>query len=169
MPLYYLRGPFNLSQGKVTLISLGSSILCIILLPLTGYFAAKYKKIPWLNVSAWCVIPFSLLFYKFLIDGSFFLSLITNVIMVFLFSIQASILPSLLARLFPVHVRYTGIAFSFNICDSILWTIITRFCFLLISYNSPSFVLFIPISAVIFLITFKWFKEKKKPIAKHFI
>lgn len=169
MPLYYLRAPFNFTQGKITLMSLSSSILCIILLPLIGFFSSKYKKFPWLNVSAWSVIPLSLLLYKFLLAGDFLFSIIINTIMVFLFSIQASILPSLLARLFPVHVRYTGIAFSFNICDGILWTIITSTCFWFISYNNPAFVLYIPISAIIFLITFKWFKTQKKTIGRFFI
>lgn len=169
MPLYYLRAPFNFTQKIVTLISLGSSILCIAFLPLIGYFSSKYKYFPWLNISAWSVIPLSIFLYKSLLNGNFLLSLIINVVMVFLFSIQASILPSLLARLFPVHVRYTGLAFSFNICDGILWTIITSTCFWLISYNNPSFVLFIPISAMIFLTTFKRFQKKKKTIAKHFL
>lgn len=169
MPLYYLRAPFNVTQEKVFLISLVSSFLCVTFLPLIGYFSSKYKNLPWLSVSAWSIIPLSIFLYKSLVIGDLLISLMINIAMIFLFSIQASILPSLLARLFPVHVRYTGIAFSFNICDGVLWTVITSACFWLISYNNPIFVVFTPISAAIFLVTFKWFKSTEKTISKDFL
>jgi MHS family proline/betaine transporter-like MFS transporter len=153
IPLYYLGEPFNFTQEKIVFISFGFSALCIIFLPLIGYFSSKYANFPWLKVSAWAVIFLSFFLYKSLLKGSFLTSLLINIAMIFLFSIQASILPSILAGLFPVHVRYTGVAFSFNICDGVLWTAISSTCFLSMSNNNPAFVFFLPIAAGIFLIT----------------
>lgn len=169
MPLYYSRVPFNFTQREITFISLGFYALCILFLPTIGYLSSKYKNFPWLKSSAWIVIPLSLFLYKFLLEGNFLICLIINILMLFLFSIHASILPSLLASLFPVQVRYTGIAFSFNISDGILWTIITSICFWFISNSNPSFVFLIPITSGAFLITLKYFKIKIPKIAKQFI
>lgn len=160
MPLYYAQEPFNLSPEQTILLTLVMTGLGIVLLPLIGYISGKYMKFPWLKTSAWGVFVLSFFLYKELVDAHLWSSLLLNLGMVIFLSIQAAILPSILAQLFPVNVRYTGIAFSFNICDGILWTIMTSVCFFLISKNSPVFVLFLPVSALLFLITL-WVKGRK--------
>lgn len=161
-PLYYSRAPFHFAPREITFISLGFSIFCIILLPLVGWLSSRFKSFPWLTTSAWSVVPLSYVLYKALLNGNFPISLIVSVAMLFLFSVQAAILPSLLAKLFPVQIRYTGIAFSFNICDGVLWTVVTSTCFWLMSAGNPRFILLVPIAAGLFLISFKYFKYTKK-------
>lgn len=167
LPLYYNKNPFNLNLDEITLMSLGFYLLCIIFLPLIGYFSAKYQKFPWLHSSAWSIIPISILLFVCLSKGSFWPALVLNIILVFLFSVQASILPSLLANLFPVEVRYTGIAFSFNISDGILWTLATGLSFWFLSHNNPIFIVFIPISALIFLFIYRLFKKEIPIISEY--
>jgi MFS transporter, MHS family, proline/betaine transporter len=153
MPLYYAQDPFNLTHEQTILLMLISTGLGVVLLPLIGRVSAKYMKFPWLKVSAWGVFMLSFFLYRELKVGHLWSSLFINLAMVFFLSIQAAILPSILAKLFPVDVRYTGIAFSFNICDGVLWTIMTTISFLILSKNSPAFVLFLPLAALLFLLT----------------
>jgi MHS family proline/betaine transporter-like MFS transporter len=165
LPFYYSKGSFNFSVGKTIFMSLWSSVFCIFFIPLIGHLASKHIKFHWLKVSAFGVILLTPFFYLALSQGSFPVSFAINIALIFLFSIQASILPSILAELFPLRVRYTGIAFSFNICDGILWPIVTGISFWLISNNNLLFVLFLPIGAIFFLSTL-WLKGKKGRISE---
>ena len=155
IPLYYAQGAFNLPSSVVISFSIASTLLRSFFLIFIGFLLVKYAEFPWLKVSAWGVIILSIFLYKTLESGSLFFSLLINIAMIFLYSIQAAILPSLLAELFPTSVRYTGIAFSFNICDGILLTVVTSVCFIVMSMNSASFVALLPISGFLFLLTLK--------------
>jgi MFS transporter, MHS family, proline/betaine transporter len=155
IPLFYLKDPYLLSYNDVTYLSVFSTILRSVFLVLIGRLLIKYTNFPWLKTSAWGVIFFSILLYVSYLKGSLLISLLINIAILFLYSIQAAILPSLLAELFPTSVRYTGIAFSFNICDAILLTAVTSICYIMMSYNSASFVLLLTISGIMFLINMK--------------
>lgn len=155
IPLYYLKNPFNLSYNAVIYFSLVSTILRTVFLVFIGRFLVKYKRFPWLKTSVWGVIFLSFFLYESFVQGSLLFSILINIIIIFLYTIQAAILPSLLAELFPTRIRYTGIAFSFNICDGILLTVVTSICFLIMSKNSASFVFLLPIAGVIYLINMK--------------
>jgi hypothetical protein len=89
-----------------------------------------------------------------------------HAIMIVFYSIQAALLPSLLAMIFPIHMRYTGIGFSFNICDGILWGLILTLTSNLAHYkgDNAAFILLLPISAVIFLRAYFSLREKYKLI-----
>lgn len=152
LPMYYSKDPFKLSSEMIILINLSFSLLCVLFLPVIGFFSSKYYKFPWLKTSALGSVVFSFFLYNSLANGNFLISLCINIAMIFLFSIQAAILPSVLANLFPVQVRYTGIAFSFNICDGILWPIITGITSWLIINNSLAFIIFLPLTAIFFII-----------------
>jgi len=152
LPLYYAK-VFDLLQTEIIIMSLGFSVLIIILPPLIGKFSSKNRDFPWLKTSVWGTLSLSIVLYWTFLEGNFLLSLIINIAMILLFSIQVAILPALLAELFPVQIRYTGIAFSFNICDGILWSLVTSVSFLLISkYKTPYLLLFIIFTAIFFFI-----------------
>lgn len=154
-PLFYLKAPYLLSYSDVTYLSIFSTILRSIFLILIGRLLVKYINFPWLKTSAWGVIIFSILLYFSYLNGSLLFSVLNNIVILFLYSIQAAILPSLLAELFPTRVRYTGIAFSFNVCDAILLTAVTSICYIMMSKNSASFVFLLTISAIVYLINMK--------------
>lgn len=160
LPFYYQK-KFDVSLEQTMFLNLGFSVLCIIFPPIIGFFSSRYVKFPWLKVSAWLVAFFSFFFYLAFLANNFSLALIINIIMIFLFSIQAALLPSILSELFPVQVRYTGIAFSFNVCDGILWSLITSISFLLISIQKdPNFLIFLPLGAASFLLGAKLLTSK---------
>lgn len=152
MPYYYSGEPFNLDGKTITALTLGYSGLCAILLPLIGFISSKSMSFPWLKTSVWGVMLFAPILFWTLLNGEFIFSIILNCVLIFFLSIQGAILPSLLAEIFPVQVRYTGIAFSFNICDGILWSAFTGIGFLFLLYNSPAFIMILPFAAVTFLI-----------------
>ncbi|MCK4934374.1 MAG: hypothetical protein KAR79_02190, partial [Simkaniaceae bacterium] len=56
----------------------------------------------------------------------------------------------------------TGIAFSYNICDGILWSAFTGICFLFLKYNNPAFILILPFAAITFLIGIRMSRSSKK-------
>jgi len=155
IPLFYLNDPYLLNYKEVVWLSILSTILRSIFLILIGRLLVKYINFPWLKTSVWGMIFLSTLLYISYLKGSLLFSMLINIAIIFLYSIQAAILPSLLAELFPTRVRFTGIAFSFNICDAILLTVVTSICFIMMSNNSASFVLMITISGISYLINMK--------------
>jgi MFS family permease len=152
VPYYYSNPPFSFNQNIIFIFSLCYSCLCILLIPTMGAISSKFLNIPWLKISVVGITIFSVLLFWSLLKGEFILSLISGIIMTFFMSIQVAILPSILAKIFPIQVRYTGIAFSFNICDGILWSAFTGICFIFVSYKSPAFLLILPFAAIIFFI-----------------
>lgn len=153
MPIFFSKAPFFLSDNLIIQLSFFSTLLRTVFLPIIGRLSTKYIYFPWLKTSAFGVIAFSILLYFFIVRGNLVASLLIYLIIIFLYSIQAAILPSLLAGLFPTPVRYTGVAFSFNICDGILLTVVTSISYYMILNNMPSFVLILPVSALVYLIT----------------
>ena len=78
-----------------------------------------------------------------------------------LLCVQYALLPHLIATLFPTHIRYSCIGLSFNICDSLIGGIYTYLGFIIVKLTGhwASFILLLPISAVIFLISLKLVKK----------
>jgi len=166
VPFYYINSPFNIEDKSIILISLGFSITNIILLPTIGYISSKTRTFPWLKISALGTIVFSPFLLLSLINGNFIISLLMNFLLLFFLSIQSAILPSLLAQIFPIKLRYTGIAFSFNICDAVLWSAFTGVCFLMLKKSNPFFVLIIPFAAITFLFAIRISKRFKRVYQK---
>lgn len=161
VPYYYSKAPFNIDGGTIIILALGYSGLCTVLLPLIGLLSSKFTSFPWLKTSVWGIVIAAPILFWALSSGEFVFSLILNCILIFLLSIQGAILPSLLAEIFPVQVRYTGIAFSFNICDGVLWSAFTGICFLLLKYNNPVFIMILPLAAFTFLIGIQMSRANK--------
>lgn len=161
-PYYYLKSPFNLDENTIIILTLGYSGLCSVLLPLIGLVSSKFMSFPWLKISIWGVVISAPMLFWMLLNGEFVFSLILNSILIFFLSIQGAILPSILAEIFPVEVRYTGIAFSFNICDGILWSAFTGICFLFLMFNSPAFIMILPFAAITFLIGIRMSRSNKE-------
>lgn len=152
VPYYFSTEPFSLDGKTIFFITLLFSGLCAALLPLIGYLSSKYHYFPWLLCSVIGILLSSPALYYFLISGDFIASIITLVIATVFLSIQASILPSILAEIFPIQVRYTGIAFSFNICDGILWSAITGLCAICFNAYRPDFLWIMPAASITFLL-----------------
>ena len=77
-------------------------------------------------------------------------------------TIQFAILPSFIAELFPAAVRYTGIALSFSLCDSIMGGVTPWLASMLTSKVGAilAFVSFISIASLVSLITLIFITKK---------
>lgn len=162
VPYYYSQSPFNLDGTTIIILTLGYSVFCAAMLPLIGYLSSKITTFPWLKTSVWGILILAPILYVVISNGGFIFSLILNALLVVLLSIQGAILPSLLAEIFPVQVRYTGIAFSFNICDGVLWSAFTGISFLFLKYNNPVFIMILPIAALTFLFGVRMSRSEKR-------
>lgn len=162
IPYYYSQSPFNLNNNMITILALAYSLLCATFLPFIGFLASRIVSFPWLKTSVWGIISSSPILLWTLVEGHFVFSIFLNILLIFFLSIQGAILPSVLAEIFPVSIRYTGIAFSFNILDGMLWTAFTGICFLFLKYNSLAFILILPFVAIIFLIGVKISRSDEK-------
>jgi SAM-dependent methyltransferase/MFS family permease len=171
--VFYYKEIFNLTQNENLIISIITLVACTIFPPIIGRIAGFFPErffpariIQLMNLSAWGFIVLSPFFYYAILHKDLIYTLSIQTILVLLFSIQAAILPSLLTRLFPTPIRYTGIGFSFNICDGILWGLVPFISASLIykTQNIASFVIFFPIAAVIFLISSSYLKRNSNAI-----
>lgn len=166
VPVLFFKEVFNLTDNEHLIISLSTLLVCAILPPVIGRIADKYKKIPLLEISAFGFIALSYPFYWAIANMQLTTTLAIEALLVVLFSIQVALLPSILSDLFPTAIRYTGIGFSFNVCDGILWGLIPILSVMLAqkTQQPASFVVFFPITAIIFLISYHFAKKKTHKI-----
>ncbi len=137
--------------------------ITMLLLPIIGKFGEYYKNKPLFVWSTLGIIIFSFAFYFATLNSLTILpTIFLGIVMLFL-CVQYALLPSLIANLFPTAVRFTCIGLSFNICDSFIGGISTYLSFIFIKFtrNWASFILLLPIAAIIFLATLPFVKEKK--------
>jgi MFS family permease len=161
MPPWYYKSIFQLSSKENLIISSVTLFFCAVTLPLIGKISSLYRKTPLLEISAVGSIILAYPFYWSVFNLNLLFALCIQAILVVLYCIQAALLPSLIANLFPVSLRYTGIGCSFNIIDGIFWGLIPILAITLRdAVGSPaSFVFFVPISAIIFLLSLRFFKD----------
>lgn len=162
VPYFYANAPFNLGKTAIALMSIGFFMLCGSLLPCAGKLAGRFMNVSWMKISAFGLIFSSFFLFFALSQGHLFLSIFLSFINVLFLTIHSAILPSILAEIFPLSVRYTGIAFSFNICDGILWATFTGIGFLCLPSNSLVFILLIPFASLIFFAGVRFGKYSKK-------
>jgi MHS family proline/betaine transporter-like MFS transporter len=169
LPSELYKDIFKLNAFQNFTVNSLSLLACALAPPFIGKFSSFFNKIPLFSISAYGVLILSYPFYSAIIANNLAYTLILHSIMIALYSIQAALLPSLLADIFPTRMRYTGIGFSFNVCDGVLWGIIPILSSLLMQKtgNSGSFIIFLPISAIIFLLSFAYLKKETNNMLLH--
>lgn len=138
-------------------------------MPLIGKLADKCKNKPLHLISSIGVIVVSFPFYYAVSSANKNLSIFFLVILLLLLCIQFALIPSIISELYPTSVRFTCIGFSFNVCDSVIGGLTPLFAILLVhlTKNPASFILLLPISAIIFLFTLRYINvEKSVPLQK---
>lgn len=163
MPAWYYRELFGLTDQQNLLINTLILTCCVFLLPFFGKISSHLKW-PFLDISAWGTIIFAYPFYLSIKIGNLIITIIIQMILVLLYSMQSALLPSLIASLFPTSLRYTGIGCSFNIVDGVLWGLIPILSTILerITGTIAYFSLFLPMTAAIFIIYLHKHKRLKK-------
>lgn len=161
IPAIYFKQLFGLSDSQNLIICSTMFIICIVVPPFIGKMADRYKKFPMLELSAIVFILLSYPLYYYINISDLIYTLWIQFFLVVFFCIQVALLPSVIAGLYPTRVRYTGIGFSFNICDGVLWGLVPILSSFLIQKTGmvASFVIFYPISAIIFLISYYFIKK----------
>lgn len=136
-------------------------IILTIIMPIIGSIGSKYESRVLLKLSAFGVILFSLPFYLSILNGSILLMFLFLTIIILLFCIQFSFLPSFIAGLFPTAVRFTCIGFSFNITDGVIGGFVPNIGDWLtkVTGKPASFIFLFPLTAIIFLICLKFIKK----------
>jgi proline/betaine transport protein TphA len=168
VPVFYYETIFQLSKNQVLLMNVLILFACTILPPIIGKIAQRGAErnhtIPWMEISAWGSIFFTPFLVYSVAIGNLFYTMVFNAIFVLLLSIQFALLPSLIANIFPTAIRYTGIGFTFNVCDGILWALLP---ILIASWvykteNVASVFLLLPLTATMFLIAYHYWKKEQK-------
>lgn len=117
--LYHTKG-ISFDYSKNLIITALMIIISMLLMILFGRIGDKFGSLKMLKWSAAGIIAISYPLYEALTGTSLTISVIMIFIFIILASVQFSLIPSLIAQIFPTRVRYTGVALSFNLCDSIL-------------------------------------------------
>lgn len=143
-------------------------ILCLLLvssitLPFFGSLGDRFRVKQLLSFSAICIILFSPVFYYALDSKSIFFVISAELLLVLFLNFQFALLPSLLAGIFPITVRYTCVGLSFNLCDSIIGGITPILTFYLLEHtgNIASFFVVICIAAIISLVAIALVKKEQ--------
>lgn len=162
VPFQYMQPPFSLGGGSVALIVAVFAFLCAILLPILGKTIPMKMKFPWIKFSTWGILCATPILYLSLVNGYFISSLIILALQVLFLSIQSVYIPFSLVQIFPVEVRYTGIAFSFNISDGIVWGAVAGLCSIWLRVGSSDFVWILVPAAALFLVCLRTLKSFDK-------
>ncbi|MCB9092748.1 MAG: hypothetical protein H6620_09335 [Halobacteriovoraceae bacterium] len=108
VPFYFVNPPFELDSISILYLSLGFSGINVILLPTIGFLSSRKMNFPWIKISIWGTIAFSPILLISIMIGNIIFSLIISFFLLFFLNIQAAILPSIIAEIFPIRLRYSG-------------------------------------------------------------
>lgn len=152
---------FDVPKGEASWLNILFLIPIVFIQPLIGKLAENYRPKPLCILSAVIVILISYPFYLSILHASHAWSLAFLGILILSLCVQFALIPSLLASMFPPTVRFTGIGFSFNLCNSIVGGLAPLLGDGLIQTtgNLATFVVIYPIAALVFLCTIPFISE----------
>ncbi|MCH9613943.1 MAG: Fosfomycin resistance protein AbaF [Chlamydiia bacterium] len=136
------------------------SVVCV-LMPIIGKLGDLLGARKLLYGSAIGIILVSIPFYIAVQYSSVFYSLLLFIVTTLILTVQFSLLPAVLADLFPTSVRFTCVGFSFNLCDSLVGGIIPMlgvFIFHVLD-NTASFIVLLPVTAVVFIVAYSFINK----------
>ncbi len=128
----YFQEIFSISLDQNLMISWCMIVLSTFSLPFFGLLGDRFDKKPLLIGSTIALIALAYPLYAAASSGSLALTLALEAAMTLILSFQFAMIPGLLADLFPTSVRFTGVAMSYNFCNSFLASITPVFSFFLI-------------------------------------
>lgn len=153
----------NIKKPHVIYVYLLYLIILTIIMPICGYIGSKFYLKFLFKLSAFGVILLSLPLYFAIKTGNYFLIFLFLSLIILMFTIQFSLLPSFIANLFPTKVRFTCIGFSFNIADGVIGGTASFIGLWLVhlTKNPAAFILLFPIAAIIFLLGLNFIDKSK--------
>jgi MFS transporter, MHS family, proline/betaine transporter len=160
----HISDMFNIPYSYKYPLYLFYLIVLTILMPIIGSFNIKYSSRFFFKLSAFGVVLFTIPFYFVIDRNHFFWFLLILSILILLFCVQFSFMPSFIGEMFPAKVRFTCIGFSFNIADGVFGGMIPFLCEWLsrVTGKQANCVILLPIAGLIFLFALKFVKTKKE-------
>jgi MHS family proline/betaine transporter-like MFS transporter len=155
---------FRLSSNLSIVVYLLFLTILTVSMPILGRLAQRRKYSHLFNTSVFGVIITSFILFYSIINWSATFSFIILIPLLLFMLIQYSFLPSFLAEMFPVEVRFTCLGLSFNVADGVIGGFLPLLASQLVnsSGNLSSFLLLLPITAILFIIVFNIYKKSKK-------
>lgn len=160
IPIYFDK-VLGIHYSNNLIIMIVTLIVLTIPLPFFGRLADKYDYRSIL-ISSTTLIFLFLMILSFLHIGSA-ASLIICACLVLLFACLYAILPYILTDLFPTPLRYTGIALTYNLADSLgSITPVAAVYLLQFSTNQTAYILILAACSIISLATYLSINNKEK-------
>ncbi len=149
----YFNLVLKINKSQNLLISICIMSISTATLTFLGKLGNKYEIKKLLGWSAFGIVLLSIPLY---FSYTVYSVAITALLFLFFINIQFAILPSFIAELFPTAIRYTGIALSFSLCDSVVGGATPWLASMLTNKIGaiPAFIAFISIASLISLIIF---------------
>lgn len=111
----YLVKSQGFSMRDASIINLIATFLCVISLPIMGLLSDQIGRKPIFKAGLWGFILFSLPIFWLLSQSSFVYALAGDLLYAVILAPVAALIPTLLAELFPTHVRNSGTTLGYNI------------------------------------------------------
>jgi len=111
----YLNTYYKISPEMTSSINTLVLILAVIIIPIIGLLAENINKKYFIMASAMGLILLSYPLIKLLDHGTFSAILFAQASLTILLSLSSAVLPAFLSTLFPVSLRYTGMALCYNV------------------------------------------------------
>ena len=162
-PVAYFDKLFGIETSTNLIITTLLLIFSVCTIPLFGALGDKFNDKFLLTISAIGVVLLSYPFYLAVNHHNLIHTIIIEMLIILFLNIQFALLPSLLAKLIPLPVRFTCLGFSFNACDSVIGGSVTYAALSLIYHtgNPGSFIVLLTVSAIISSIALFFVKENK--------
>lgn len=161
----YLSAYFEYKSQEIYFFTTLSLIFCAVMMPITGRLSDHFSKEIILSKTSFLyfigVIPLFLLLY-FQSNFSLMFFLIMHQLVI---ALLAPSYFSLMVELFPINIRYTGIAFCYNVTFAFMALLPSCLTFLIKEY-STLWILPITLSGLAFITFMSGYFFRKKKILK---
>jgi MHS family proline/betaine transporter-like MFS transporter len=108
----------NLPQNL--LLNAGLLSLSCLCMPFFGKLGDRYGIKRLIILSSFGVILLPYFMYYFAIQGELKLALFFQIVLTLFLTLNYSLLPAFLYKIFPTQIRYTGVGFAYNLSNAIL-------------------------------------------------
>jgi MHS family proline/betaine transporter-like MFS transporter len=135
----------HIRQDQALFINSVTLVIMLLSIPLYGALSDRFGRKPFLILSPLLIGSFAYLAFHYLLSTSLMIVFIAQTFLALSSACSESILPVALASIFPVNLRYSGIAVCWNIANGIFGGTVALVSLFLIekshNYSAPGFYL----------------------------
>jgi MHS family proline/betaine transporter-like MFS transporter len=115
----YLTIYMKLSLHTALIINSISMVIILFIIPWVGHLSDKYGRRPILASGAISICLFSYPLFLFMMQGTFYAALLTQIAFAILISLCYGAIPATLAEMFSTKIRYTAMSLPYNLSNAI--------------------------------------------------